>query len=317
VSRRLSNPPRPVLLVASTGGHLSEIVQLRPQVCSDRDAVHWVTFDSAQSRSSLRDADVTYMPDIPSRGYSQLLRNLPRALRVLAKVRPREVVSTGAGIALIFLPFAFLVGARAVYIESAARTEGPSFTGRVLALLPWVSVFTQFPHNAEGRWQYRYSVFSAVPSTQAPSPLPEGQPSRVLVLLGTWHFPFNRVVSRIKEICPPGVEITWQLGETVDPTLDQHSSDYFPEDELEEMAKQSTMIISHAGVGSALLALHAGVRPVLVPRQRTYGEHVDDHQVQLAHELEKLGVALCREVDELDASMFDVDYRFDEPIRSA
>jgi UDP-N-acetylglucosamine--N-acetylmuramyl-(pentapeptide) pyrophosphoryl-undecaprenol N-acetylglucosamine transferase len=36
-----------------------------------------------------------------------------------------------------------------------------------------------------------------------------------------------------------------------------------------------------------------------VPRRRAYGEHVDDHQVAIAHELEKRDLVVAREADQV------------------
>src|SRR6185436_7016092 len=48
----------------------------------------------------------------------------------------------------------------------------------------------------------------------------------------------------------------------------------------------------HAGVGSFVVASRIGHRPVIVPRLRRYGEHVDDHQAQLARALERRSDAI-------------------------
>jgi UDP-N-acetylglucosamine transferase subunit ALG13 len=47
------------------------------------------------------------------------------------------------------------------------------------------------------------------------------------------------------------------------------------------------------------MALEAGVAPILVPRESRHGEHVDDHQDQIAQELARRGLAIRAPVDEL------------------
>jgi len=42
------------------------------------------------------------------------------------------------------------------------------------------------------------------------------------------------------------------------------------------------VVITHAGVGSIMLALAAGKKPIVAPRLYRYGEHVDDHQTEIA-----------------------------------
>ena len=50
------------------------------------------------------------------------------------------------------------------------------------------------------------------------------------------------------------------------------------------------MLITHAGVGSIIVALANDKRPVAMARRPTSGEHVDDHQVELAARLEAAGL---------------------------
>jgi UDP-N-acetylglucosamine transferase subunit ALG13 len=67
-----------------------------------------------------------------------------------------------------------------------------------------------------------------------------------------------------------------------------------PAADLERAVAEADVVISHAGCGSALLALNAGKFPILVPRQPESGELVDGHQVQLARFLDQRGLALVR-----------------------
>jgi UDP-N-acetylglucosamine transferase subunit ALG13 len=46
--------------------------------------------------------------------------------------------------------------------------------------------------------------------------------------------------------------------------------------------------------------MQAGHRAVYVPRRRAHGEHVDDHQVAMAGELDRRNLVLAREADRVD-----------------
>ena len=73
-------------------------------------------------------------------------------------------------------------------------------------------------------------------------------------------------------------------------------------DELVELVSEARIVVTHAGAGSALLALGEGKRPVLVPRLHRYAEAVDDHQVHFGLRLAELGLAhLVEEPSELPA----------------
>jgi UDP-N-acetylglucosamine transferase subunit ALG13 len=67
--------------------------------------------------------------------------------------------------------------------------------------------------------------------------------------------------------------------------------EFLPYDELEALVREARVVVTHAGAGTALLALGSGKRPVLVPRLRRHGEAIDDHQVAFAERLAALGLA--------------------------
>jgi beta-1,4-N-acetylglucosaminyltransferase len=56
-----------------------------------------------------------------------------------------------------------------------------------------------------------------------------------------------------------------------------------------DLAIRSEIVIVHAGAGSVLQCLWAGRLPIVMPRLRQFGEHVDDHQVDLAEVLDQRG----------------------------
>jgi UDP-N-acetylglucosamine transferase subunit ALG13 len=63
-------------------------------------------------------------------------------------------------------------------------------------------------------------------------------------------------------------------------------------------------------VGSILVATNAGHTPIVVPRLKRFGEHVDDHQVHLIDELERLGkVIVVHDVADLPAAVADAPPR--------
>ena len=72
-----------------------------------------------------------------------------------------------------------------------------------------------------------------------------------------------------------------------------------PERELTQAIREADVLVAHAGVGTALAALEVGKCPVLVPRRVAHGEHVDDHQTQIAGELGNRGLALSVEANDL------------------
>jgi UDP-N-acetylglucosamine:LPS N-acetylglucosamine transferase len=119
------------MLVASSGGHLFQLFQTRDgfEPC-DR---HWITFDTPDAKSLLAyEERVTWAHHPTNRNIPNLLRNLVLAARLIVREKPRTVVTTGAGVAVPFCWIGRLMGARIVYVESFARVDEPSLTGRLV-----------------------------------------------------------------------------------------------------------------------------------------------------------------------------------------
>lgn len=286
-----------VLLVAASGGHLAQLDRLAPRIPGVDSESVWVTFDTAQARSLLADRPHVFIPFIDSRGFGMALRNIPVAARIIRQVRPSLVVSTGNAIAASFLPAARVAGLPAAYIESAARAEGPSLTGRLMERVPGLQLFTQYQSWADSRWSYVGSVFDTFASKQLRDERP---PNRAVVTLGTRGFGFRRLIERVLHIMPAHCEVVWQVGGTDVSGLGIEASTDLPTTALDREFRRADVVIAHAGIGSALAALDAGRSPVLVPREMEYGECVDDHQRQIANTLDRLGLATGRAVSTLD-----------------
>lgn len=287
------------LLVASTGGHLKELHHLYRRLSGIEAPFRWVTFDSPQSRSLLDGEQVDFVPFVGGRDPLNVARNLAHAARILRDDSVDTLVSTGSAVAL---PFFGLGSARRLgchYIESAARVDGPSLTGRLISTIPRVRLYTQHPGWADRRWRCGGSVFDCFHTATAGC----GQPRRLrstVVVLGTYRgFGFRRLVRRLLEVIPAGTEVLWQTGDTDVTGLGVTGHDAIPEHQLSDAMRKADVVVAHAGVGTALAALEVGKCPVLVPRRLCFREHVDDHQAQIASELGHRCLAIAAEADDL------------------
>lgn len=119
-----------VLIVASPGGHLLQMLALEP-AWSDLDRT-WVTLRSTDVEYLLQDEDVVYGHGPTPRNIGNFFRNLRLAWRVLREQDPSVVVSTGAGLALPFFLLGRLQRRRLVYVESITRVEKLALTGRLV-----------------------------------------------------------------------------------------------------------------------------------------------------------------------------------------
>jgi UDP-N-acetylglucosamine:LPS N-acetylglucosamine transferase len=131
-----------VLLACSSGGHLLQLLALRE--AWDSVSRVWVTDDRSDTRSLLAGERVVFAHWPTSRNLRTLGRNLLLAWRVVRAVRPRVVLSTGAGTAVPFAWVARLHGATVIYVESVTRVHSPSVTCRLLRPIA-ARVYVQWP----------------------------------------------------------------------------------------------------------------------------------------------------------------------------
>lgn len=117
------------LLVTTQGGHLAQLLSLRPW-WAGRDRL-WVAPDTEDVRDRLADELVVTSFSPTTRNLANLLRNIGLACRVLRRERPDVVVSAGAGVAVPFFVIAWLMRIPTVFVEVYDRVDTPTLTGRL------------------------------------------------------------------------------------------------------------------------------------------------------------------------------------------
>ncbi|MGH3024477.1 MAG: PssD/Cps14F family polysaccharide biosynthesis glycosyltransferase [Gaiellaceae bacterium] len=130
--RRSATEPERVtlLLVADAGGHLFELAGLR-EVWSRFSRV-WVTVHASDVETLLTGEQVLFAHGQTRRSLKNLVRNGLLAVRVVRRLRPAVVVTTGAGLSVPFAWVGRAFGARVVYIECSGRI-GVSVSCRLVA----------------------------------------------------------------------------------------------------------------------------------------------------------------------------------------
>jgi len=131
-----------VMLVCSPGGHLLEMSELAP--AWEGETVSWVTLPGADVDDLLRGQDVTFAHGPTNRSLKRLLQNVVLAWREVRRRRPTAILSTGAALAVPFFLVGRLHGIRTVYVESLARTQSLSMSGKLVYPLS-TAFFVQWP----------------------------------------------------------------------------------------------------------------------------------------------------------------------------
>lgn len=274
-------------LIATPGGHIDELYELAPRLAEVGSDRVWLTEETAQTRSLLAHENVIWVPGVGARQGLRALRTVPTALAAIRRHRPDLIVSTGAALSVPYLVTGRLHRIPVHYIESATRLHGPSVTGRIMELVPGVTRHHQafmFPRSGWRDIGNVFDAFRSVPACDVPA-------HKVVVTVGTERFPFSRALASVQDALPSSCDVLWQTGHTSYPDLEGEVRAWFPSPKLNAAVSEADLVITHAGVGSVLMALRSGLHPLIIPRQASLGEHVDDHQVELARYLEERGLA--------------------------
>jgi UDP-N-acetylglucosamine transferase subunit ALG13 len=114
----------------------------------------------------------------------------------------------------------------------------------------------------------------------------------IFVTVGTEQRPFDRLLTAVADI-DWNEPLVVQHGPSLVRAAASECADYFSFPDMLQRIDDARVVISHAGVGSVALALRAGKRPIVMPRLRKNGEHVDDHQAVFAERLHSSGFAVA------------------------
>lgn len=113
----------------------------------------------------------------------------------------------------------------------------------------------------------------------------------IFVIVGTSSWNFTRLIEEMDRIAGEiSEEVIIQIANN---TYIPKKAKYFKfisSDEMEKLYKNAKVVVSHAGVGTIISALKYDKKIIIVPRREKYGEHFDDHQVDIAKALEQEGL---------------------------
>ncbi len=125
----------------------------------------------------------------------------------------------------------------------------------------------------------------------------------IFVTLGSQKFQFNRLLTALdKQVSEGKIKDTIFAQTGYSDYLPHHFEykQFMDRDEFARMQTSADIIITHGGTGAIVGALKKGKKVIAVPRLSKYGEHVDDHQLQIIEEFVKAGFILeCQNCDDL------------------
>lgn len=133
----------------------------------------------------------------------------------------------------------------------------------------------------------------------------------IFVILGTQNIQFNRILIELDRLVEIGViedAIFAQTGYSTYIPMHYDFSAFVDMQQFQEYIEKASLIISHGGAGSLIASVKSGKKVIGIPRLKRYGEHVNDHQVELIEQFTSQGYILSvTEMSELEEDLILIE----------
>lgn len=134
-----------VLAVSSGGGHWIQLLRLRP-ILEHYETVY-STVDQ-HYKTTLNDEPFTTIRDSSFSNLSSIIPSALSALKLVLKIRPDLIISTGAAPGALALAIGKLMGITTVWIDSIANSRRISASGKMVRFFSDLR-FSQWPKVAK------------------------------------------------------------------------------------------------------------------------------------------------------------------------
>lgn len=144
----------------------------------------------------------------------------------------------------------------------------------------------------------------------------------VFVTVGNARQGFSRLLRGVDDLCKGGVfgeePVLVQRGHTdAEPDARYRSVAFLSAEQFEHHLGDASLVICHGGT-TQLFAIRLGKVPVVMPRRKRYGEHINDHQVQLVEAMVAEGLVVpAYEPGDLAGAIAQARQRRGQPTRTS
>lgn len=132
----------------------------------------------------------------------------------------------------------------------------------------------------------------------------------IFITLGSQKFQFNRLLKAVDEQVENGVisdKVFAQIGYSDYKPQHYEYKNFLNRDEFAKIIGESEIVITHGGTGAIIGAVKKGKKVIAIPRLAKYGEHVDDHQLQLVKQFRKLNlICECQDCKKIYEALMTV-----------
>lgn len=135
----------------------------------------------------------------------------------------------------------------------------------------------------------------------------KGHIEMIFITVGSQKFQFNRLLKAVDELVENGTitdRIFAQIGYSNYKPVHYAYEDFMDRDAFSVEMDKADIVITHGGTGAIIGAVKKGKKVIAVPRLAKYGEHVDDHQLQLVSQFKELDlICECMDVEKIGEAL--------------
>jgi len=277
-----------VCIICGCGGHLTEILKLESVY---RQYDYFLVTSKATVSEGLMGRYKTYFIKIPYRRIRNLGINIIQSLKIFLVEKPDVIITTGAGIALAMCYIARLLYRKIIYIECSAQVTIPSLFGRLvhpiadLIIVQWRNMLKYYKNASYGKLVFDFSdIYHSLNESKVKE--------QIFVTVGTTQENFDRLLKEVDRLVQKGTItecVVAQIGYT---QYEPKNYKFFRFNSIEEflsLIEESKIIITHGGIGTIANCLNRRKPTIVVPRLRKFGEHANNHQLQITTALARDG----------------------------
>lgn len=123
----------------------------------------------------------------------------------------------------------------------------------------------------------------------------------IFVTVGSQKFQFNRLLKEVDRLVEENKiteEVFAQIGYSDYLPNNYRYKEFLDRDEFANIMRQCDKVITHGGTGAIIAAVKRGKKVIAVPRLKEYGEHIDNHQLQILKQFDDMKIIhACYDVE--------------------
>lgn len=115
----------------------------------------------------------------------------------------------------------------------------------------------------------------------------------IFVTVGSQKFQFNRLIKAVDALVASGAAKGGAFAQTgactYIPEHMEHEA-FLDRESFRSQMDACDVVVTHGGTGAIIGAVKDGKKVIAVPRLAKYGEHVDDHQIEIVNQFGEMGL---------------------------